>query len=81
MTKYPNPWNLTPQQEATMDAICETGCIKLAARTLGISPKTIEAHVWRATERMGLSGSPGHLRKYVLWTEWRTRQKAQEPAR
>ena len=64
----PNPWGLTPHQAAAMDAVCEHGCHKLAARALGVSVKTIEAHVQKASVRMCTRTT---LSKYLAWDRWR----------
>lgn len=52
--KHDNPWNLTPQQGATLSALAEVGCGKKVGRELGISYKTVEQHVAQAKLRMGL---------------------------
>lgn len=71
--KYANPWNLTPQQSATMDAICKAGCHKAAAKALGLSIKTVEAHAQHAGESMGLHRD--RLRKYLEWDRWMRRRE------
>jgi len=70
--KYDNPWNLTPQESATMDAICTHDSHKAAARALGLSIKTVEAHAQEAGVRMGMGGS--RLRKYIEWDRWMQRR-------
>jgi FixJ family two-component response regulator len=71
--KYDNPWNLTPQQSATMDAVCTHGCQKTAAKALGLSIKTVEQHTWHAAQSMGLAGN--RLRKYIEWDRWMQRRE------
>lgn len=75
--KYDNPWNLTPQEAATMDAICTHDSHKAAAKALGLSTKTVEAHAQRAGENMGFPGS--RLRKYIEWDRWMRRRKGAAP--
>lgn len=48
-----NPWNLTPKQCDTLAALAEVGSHKHAARTLGISYRTVEAHSQIAKLKMG----------------------------
>ncbi len=62
-----NPWGLTPAQLKAMQAVCTHGCIKLAARALGISKRTIECHVWVAGEKMGYRT---YLAKYLEFDRW-----------
>ena len=62
-----NPWGLTPGQARVMSAICTHGCQKLAARALGISVPTVEAHVTQAGRRMA---PRTRLGKYLAWDRW-----------
>lgn len=63
-----NPWGLTPREADIMDAICEYGCQKLAARALNRSMHTVQQHIWTANKKMGcLLG----VRKFILWDRWR----------
>ena len=62
-----NPWGLTPAQARVMTAICETGCQKLAADKLGLSPNTVETHVRRVARVMGYRT---RLAKYLEWDRW-----------
>jgi DNA-binding CsgD family transcriptional regulator len=48
-----NPWNLTEREEQVVAAVAEHRTDKLAARALGISPKTIDHHLRLARARMG----------------------------
>lgn len=74
-TKYPNPWDLTPRQADTMDAMCEHGCHKLAARALGLSASTLQANIFDANRKMGsLLG----VRKYIVWDRWRQQNPRSE---
>jgi DNA-binding NarL/FixJ family response regulator len=44
----PKPLNLTPREQAVLDAICEFGQTDLVARKLGISKRTVEIYISRA---------------------------------
>jgi len=69
-----NPWGLTPRQSEVMDAMCEHGCQKLAARALGLQDSTVQQHVWMANQKMG--HHIGHLKKYLEWDRWRRGEPA-----
>lgn len=62
-----NPWGLTRMEARVMDAICEHGCHKLAARALHRSVKTVELHAWHAGQKMGQKTG---LAKYLAWDRW-----------
>lgn len=51
--RAPNPWGITFAEAAALDAVCITGCNKLAAAMLSVSLKTIEQNVRSARDRMG----------------------------
>ena len=51
------PWNLTPREFEAVTAFVETGNQKLAARRLGVEPKTINTFISRAVEKSGLANS------------------------
>jgi DNA-binding NarL/FixJ family response regulator len=59
-----NPWNLTPRECATLAAVAEYGCTKLAARKLGVTGKTIEQHIRAAKRAMGL---PHRTQAVIAW--------------
>lgn len=67
-----NPWNLTPQQAATLSALAEVGCGKKVGRELGISYKTVEQHVHIAKLRMGIEH---RVSAVVAWDRWTRGQK------
>lgn len=64
----PNPWGLTHAQMATMDAVIEHGCHKLAASALNRAMPTVEAHCREAGKRMK---SRTWLEKYLTYDRWR----------
>lgn len=70
---HDNPFGLTVSQAQAMDAVVETGCYKLAAEKLGLSTKTIEAHIGDSRAKLG-----GRFRLHSLlaWDRWRQKQKA-----
>lgn len=67
-----NPWGLTEFEAKTMDAVCELGSHKLAARRLCRSVKTVEKHVHNVAVKMA---SAGRRDKYVTWAVWREREQ------
>lgn len=73
-----SPWKLTPKEAQAMDAMCEHGSAKLAARAIARSPKTIEARVFAATRKMGVING-GHLVKYIRWARWRWGEQVEGP--
>ena len=67
-----NPWNLTVKQSKVMDAICEFGCQKLAARHLKVAIKTVECHSADAGKKMGFQT---YLARCLAWDRWRNGEK------
>lgn len=69
MTKFDK---LTPRQKQVLQAVCETGCNKLAARDLGISDKAIMSH-------MGvLKAKTGARNRVLMLLEWDRQTRAQQ---
>lgn len=64
-----NPWGLTQSEAAVFDAMCEHGSTKRAARHLGLSTKTIEAHCSSGGSKMDAVGD--RLRKFICWDRFR----------
>jgi DNA-binding CsgD family transcriptional regulator len=62
-----SPWQLSPREAATMDAMVQHGCQKSAARMLHKSIKTIELHCSNARKKIGGHG----VSPYVQWDRWR----------
>lgn len=51
-----NPWNLSKMQRRVFAALCNLRATRRsAALQLGISPKTLETHLTRAREQMGVT--------------------------
>lgn len=50
-----------------MDAMCEHGSLKGAARALKIKPGTVAEHVRAAGMKMGLQHG---VRKYIVWDRY-----------
>ena len=67
-----NPWNLPPQQCATLTALAEVGSSKLAAREMGISYKTVEQHIHEAKRNMGIEH---RLTAVVAYDRWKRAQE------
>lgn len=51
----PNPWNLSAREATAMTAVIQYGRAKAAARTMGISHRTIEIHFGNVRKKMGVS--------------------------
>lgn len=69
MTKTPNPWNLTPKECKTLDAVCEHGSIRLAALAVHRSRHTLMQHTRKAGVKMGNSHSI--VLKCLMWDRWK----------
>ncbi|MEY8688374.1 MAG: hypothetical protein AB9M53_00660 [Leptothrix sp. (in: b-proteobacteria)] len=63
-----NPWGVTDGEARALDAVIEHGCQKAAARELHLSLRTIEAHLSRARNRMGLDG---RIKPLIEWDRFR----------
>lgn len=48
------PWGLAPAEQATLEAVVETGCQKLAAQKRGVSVKTLQSQLNKAKQKSGL---------------------------
>lgn len=61
--------NLTPRQREVL-ALVATGCTnaEIAAR-LGIEAETVNSHLKRAYERLGIAGPQGRIQAAVWWTQ------------
>lgn len=68
-----NPWNLTPPQCATLDAMSRGDTAKVTAKKLGVSYRTLESHMHSAMTKMDV---PNRLRAHLLWDR-HTRQVSQ----
>lgn len=67
MTQRVNPWGLTAAQAAVVQATVDQGCNKAAARSLGLSIKTVEAHLTSARNKMR---ERNRIRMVILWDRW-----------
>lgn len=63
-----NPWNLTPREADVMDALIARGSYKAVSDSLGISKKTVEAHIGAAKKKMGSRSAIHHA---LQWDRWR----------
>ena len=64
-----NPWNLPPRQVEVMQLLTTgaAGCNKTVARFMGISDRTVEAHVLRAMAKMK---APNRVQAALEWDRW-----------
>lgn len=67
MTQPTNPWGLTAAQAAAVQATVDHGCNKAVARSLGLSIKTVEAHMTKARHKMGKTH---RVQMAVTWDRW-----------
>lgn len=49
-----NPWNLTGRECDTIEAVVKMGSAKLAAREIGVAPKTVEIFMHSVRQKMGV---------------------------
>lgn len=73
MTSQPyGPWGLTPAEVRAMDATCVYERHKVTARRLGITVRTIEAHMRSAYKKMGVAQLDGSTRVHAMrvWLEY-----------
>lgn len=70
-----SPWMLTPAQAAVMDAVCKHGNQKAVAAELQVTPKTVEAHLSRASRQMRQSWIAARA---VQWDRWRRQDSREE---
>lgn len=61
------PWGLTPAQVKALDAVVDCGCDKEAARRLGVTKKTIEAHTHAARKLMQVRNRVLMVLAYDRW--------------
>lgn len=64
----PMPWPVTPKQASVMDAICEFGSTKGAARKLGMPSATVDQYRLRVKNAMGARTV---LAACIAWDRWR----------
>jgi DNA-binding NarL/FixJ family response regulator len=63
-----SPWNLSLREAETLDLYCETGSMKVVADKMGLSFRTVEAHLSSASMKIGARSG---VRKVVIWTRYR----------
>lgn len=65
-------WALVPSETKVLLAVIETGSNKGAARSLGISPKTVEAHMTAVIQKAGVAGHAGRTLVLIAFDRaWR----------
>jgi DNA-binding CsgD family transcriptional regulator len=62
-----NPWNLTDREQETLTTVSNVGSSKLAARELGLSPRTVEIYLSRARFKMDTTHT---ITAVVKWTRY-----------
>ncbi len=67
-----NPWGLTEKQAQVLDAMCETGLLKVAADRLSIPTGTAHERMKGIRQRVGARTT---IRIAVMWTEWKEAEK------
>lgn len=65
-----NPWGLSAGQARVLDALLQHGNGKMAARALGVSPKTVEEQCRQARRKMA-TARYDRLTALLLWDRWR----------
>ena len=68
-----NPWGLTDREGEVLDALLEHGTSKYAAKALGLSHRTVEAHLRNIIPKMPAGNK---MKVVVLWDRWATAQRA-----
>lgn len=63
-----NPWNLTPREADSLDAMLSRGTMKAAARALGIEVPTLDTHLRHARDKMKPPHKLGH---FIAWARWK----------
>ena len=71
-----NPWGLSPAVERALDAVCQAGSNKGAARLLGLEHGTVSDHMKTAKHAISAKGT--RLQTLLVWDRWRQRQKVGE---
>ena len=67
-----NPWGLTRCQHDALKAMIEHGSAKGAVRAIGVSVKTLEAHIGQARERM--KADFGRVNVLIVFDRWERQQ-------
>lgn len=72
-----NPWGLTRREVDMMDAMCETGSLKGAARRLGLTEWGAGVHQKHAYAKMGVHEK---VRACIIFDRWRQAEGKGVPA-
>lgn len=59
-----NPWGLTNRECDTIEAVALVGSDKLAARNMGVAPRTVEIYMHSVRKKMGL---PNRVLVVLAW--------------
>ena len=72
-----NPWGLTQHQCMTLRLVCQHGGTKRAAwAEKDVNTRTLEHHLLKARNLMGLVGSD--VRLYLQWDRWTRKDNVNE---
>jgi FixJ family two-component response regulator len=59
-----NPWKLTPKEAEVMTALIDAGCVKVAAKAVGMSHRTAEHHLLNVRRQMEVTRT---MLAVVMW--------------
>ena len=59
-------WGFTPREREVLDALIETGHMKLTAASLGISKRTVEVHLHHMRAKAATRGTYRLVALYVM---------------
>ena len=63
-----NPWDLSAAEVRAIEAVLDTGCIKLGSRKLGVSDGVLENRTANARKKMNARFA---LTSYLMWDRYR----------
>ena len=63
-----NPWDLSAAEIRAIEAVIDTGCIKLGSRKLGVTDGVLENRTANARKKMNARFA---LTSYLMWDRYR----------
>ena len=63
-----NPWGVSPAEVRAIEAVLDTGCIKLGSRKLGVTEGVLENRTANARKKMNARFA---LTSYLMWDRYR----------
>lgn len=63
-----NPWGLAPSEVRLLETLVQVGHYKLAAKQLGLAPKTVECYMRVIRQKMEIEHQ---LVAVVTWDRWK----------